>query len=370
MPRVLPFYAVKCNPEPGMLKLLNALGTGFDCASKGELDMMLKMGVHPSRIIFAHPCKRPCDIRYARDAGIMYTTFDTESELHKIAALNPAFKCVLRMRADDPEARVPLGLKYGADVVEAPKLLQVAKNLGLEVVGVSFHVGSACKNLATFSTAIEKAREIFDAAESLGYNMELLDIGGGFTGHFDSLGNVMFGDIATTINTAVSLHFPAEQGVRVIAEPGRYFAETSASLFTPVYGHRDRRDSNGNITKDYWLTDGLYGSFNCIIYDGQNPEYNVVRSPFLPAPAENVHFKSTLWGPTCDSADCVYKDVTMPLLRNGDWLMFNNAGAYTVAGACDFNGIEFTTPNKFYVCSESAVDSEKTDVNELEEMTG
>jgi hypothetical protein len=66
MPRVTPFYAVKCNPEPGVLRLLNSLGTGFDCASKGELDMMLKMGVHPSRIIFAHPCKRPCDIRYAK----------------------------------------------------------------------------------------------------------------------------------------------------------------------------------------------------------------------------------------------------------------------------------------------------------------
>lgn len=98
MPRVTPFYAVKCNPEPGMLKLLIALGAGFDCASMGELNMMLKMGVHPSKIIFAHPCKRPVDIRFARENGVQYTTFDTESELHKIAALNPDFKCVLRIR--------------------------------------------------------------------------------------------------------------------------------------------------------------------------------------------------------------------------------------------------------------------------------
>lgn len=98
MPRVTPFYAVKCNPEPGMLKLLMALGAGFDCASMGELDMMLKLGVHPSKIIFAHPCKRPVDIRYARENGVKLTTFDTESELHKIAALNPDFQCVLRIR--------------------------------------------------------------------------------------------------------------------------------------------------------------------------------------------------------------------------------------------------------------------------------
>jgi hypothetical protein len=165
-------------------------------------------GVPPSRIIFAHPCKRPCDIRYAREKGITLTTFDTESELHKMAALNPAFRCgaralwtcvavdllrwwwwwwwwwwrwcggwrwpckwragaaavpawaararaprcrlaadplrrppvpprparcVLRIRADDPDARVPLGLKYGCNPEEAPRLLAVAKSLGLQV---------------------------------------------------------------------------------------------------------------------------------------------------------------------------------------------------------------------------------------------
>jgi len=361
MPRVTPFYAVKCYPDPGILKLLMALGTGFDCASLGEVDMMLKLGVHPSKIIFAHPCKRPADIRYAKEHGVQYTTFDTLSELHKIAAMNPDFKCVLRIRADDPDARVPLGLKYGADVSEGPKLLSTAKALGLQVVGVSFHVGSACKNLATFSGAIESARLIFDQAEALGYKMELLDIGGGFTGHFDAHGNVMFGEIANTINAAIAEHFPMETGVRIIAEPGRYFAETAASLMTPVYGQRERRQRDGSITqKDYWITDGLYGSFNCILYDGQNPGYQVVRSPMLPKVAEEQEattYPSTLWGPTCDSADFVYKDHQLPHLRNGDWLMFPNAGAYTVAGACDFNGIEFTNPNKFYVFSDSAVDA-------------
>mmetsp|Transcript_7591 Transcript_7591/g.20199 ORF Transcript_7591/g.20199 Transcript_7591/m.20199 type:complete len:382 (+) Transcript_7591:17-1162(+) len=365
MPAVKPYYAVKCNPEPGLLRLLVALGTGFDCASKGELRTMLKLGVHPSNIIFAHPCKRPSDILYAKEHGVEYTTFDTESELHKVAALNPGFKLVLRIRADDPGARVPLGLKYGADVVDAPKLLGLAHSLGLNVVGVSFHVGSACKDLATFTGAIESARSIFDQAEALGYNMELLDVGGGFTGHFDACGNVMFGEIANTINQAVARYFPPERGVRVIAEPGRYFAETSASLLTPIYGHRDRMDyATGVLKKDYWITDGLYGSFNCILYDGQNPEYQIVRTPLLPEPTSTTTFKSTLWGPTCDSADCVYKDHDLPQLRNGDWLMFPNAGAYTVAGACDFNGIEFTSPSTVYIFSDSAVDgAEDEDVS-------
>jgi ornithine decarboxylase len=69
-----------------------------------------------------------------------------------------------------------------------------------------------------------------------------------------------------------------------------------------------------------------------------------------------VTFESTLWGPTCDSADYLYKNVQLPELRNGDWLMFVNSGAYTVAGACDFNGIAMTQPNKYYVFSAQAVD--------------
>ena len=75
-------------------------------------------------------------------------------------------RCILRIRADDPEARVPLGLKYGAEISEGQRLLATAKSLGLQVVGVSFHVGSACKNLAAFTSAIESARSIFDQVRS------------------------------------------------------------------------------------------------------------------------------------------------------------------------------------------------------------
>lgn len=362
MPRVVPYYAVKCNPEPALLKLLAALGAGFDCASKAELETVLGLGVGKDRLIFAHPCKRPCDLRFASENGIQLTTFDTESELHKVVAAYPGVSLVLRIRCDDPGARVPLGLKYGANPEEAPKLLAAAMELGLSVVGVSFHVGSACKDLATFEGAIATAKSIFDTAEGMGHTMRLLDIGGGFTGHFDEHGHVMFGDIARTINKAISMHFPVESGVKIIAEPGRYFAETSACLVVPVYGKRDRQGASGAVHKDYWLTDGLYGSFNCIIYDGQKPQAQVLRSPLLPPLEEEgaPEFESTLWGPTCDSADYIYKDVPLPELRNGDWLLFPNSGAYTVAGACDFNGIAMTSPNKFFVCSQTAVDDLET----------
>lgn len=182
----------------------------------------------------------------------------------------PGVGLVLRVRCDDPDARVPLGLKYGADPAEAPRLLDAAAALGLRVVGVSFHVGSSCQNLAAFEAAIATARRIFDEGAVRGHAMTLLDIGGGFTGRFDGHGHVVFGDVARAVNAALSAHFPAEAGVRVIAEPGRYFAEASAALAVPVYGRRDRPLAGGGVHKDYWLTDGLYGGLCVLGVEGRN----------------------------------------------------------------------------------------------------
>jgi ornithine decarboxylase len=71
MPRVKPFYAVKCNPDPVMLRVLASLGCGFDCASAKEIATVLDMGVAPESIVFAHPCKRPLDLEYAISTNVM-----------------------------------------------------------------------------------------------------------------------------------------------------------------------------------------------------------------------------------------------------------------------------------------------------------
>lgn len=65
MPRVHPFYAVKCNPDPVIVKELADMGAGFDCASAKEMEDIMALGVTPERIIFAHPCKRPPCLKYA-----------------------------------------------------------------------------------------------------------------------------------------------------------------------------------------------------------------------------------------------------------------------------------------------------------------
>lgn len=389
LPMVTPFYAMKCCPEPSLVATLGACGAGFDCASAAEIQLALNEGVGPNRIIFAHPCKRPSDIRFAKSKGVKLTTFDSINEVEKLAQYYKACELVLRIRADDPTAIMPLGSKYGANMDEVTHLLTEVKKLHMKVVGVSFHVGSGARDPEAFAVAIALAKQVFDEATAMGFHMRLLDLGGGFTGRFDSDGNVqsMMGPIPTAIKRALAEHFPEGNGhppIQIIAEPGRYFAEASMHLATHVHGFREREERADALDHalleklqigidetqvaehgvevmapfvEYWISDGLYGSLNCVIYDHAVPRAWLLPSPTLP-PMENgsTLIRSTVFGPTCDSLDVVFRDVLLPHLRVGDWLLFPFFGAYSIAGATNFNGIQAANANKYYICSKSGVD--------------
>lgn len=98
---VKPHYAVKCNNDPLILRLLANLGAGFDCASKAEIDQVLEMGVEPSRIIYAQPCKTKSYVRFAAEAGVKQMTFDNADELYKVKRFFPGAELFLRISTDD-----------------------------------------------------------------------------------------------------------------------------------------------------------------------------------------------------------------------------------------------------------------------------
>mmetsp|Transcript_45616 Transcript_45616/g.116704 ORF Transcript_45616/g.116704 Transcript_45616/m.116704 type:complete len:835 (-) Transcript_45616:303-2807(-) len=357
MPRVHPHYAVKCNHNPGLLSALAACGAGFDCASRGEVDLVLGLGVVPDRIVFANCCKLPRDIRHAAARGVSVSVFDSASELIKTAEHSPDTRLLLRIRADDPEARCGLGNKYGVETMEdAAALLDQAASLGLSVVGVAFHVGSGSKNPASFAEAIERSRIVFDIAAARGFDMTILDIGGGMNAELRDDGTVDMLGVPDAVNAALDVHFPDGCGVSVIAEPGRFFAEHAALMATAVMGHRERAaptDAPGAPLRDYYVTDGLYGSFNCVLYDHAEPTCETLRSPLLPTPGpeDSALARGCVFGPTCDGLDAVLPDTELPRLRNGDWLLFPRMGAYTIAGATDFNGINVTHIPTYFVYS-------------------
>lgn len=337
-----------------MLALLAALGTGFDCASPAEIELVRALGVAPERIVYAHCCKMPRDIVHAANVGISLTTFDTEAELVKVAKHHPNVGLVLRIRADDPAARCNLGDKYGAEEDEILPLLEAAKALGLDVAGISFHVGSGARNPAAFPLAVAKARAAFDAALQLGFNMRLLDLGGGYSGNLTD--GITMEAVAASLNEALEAHFPAADGVRVIAEPGRYFAEPSMTLYTRVFGKRVREGRANVDSRYYWIADGVYGSMNCQIFDHAVLDVRPFPVREKEAADESVvpTLPSTLYGPTCDGMDTLLRGVALPDLDVGDWLQWPSMGAYTLAAGSAFNGFDSQAVDVHYVMSATA----------------
>ncbi|WFD03274.1 ornithine decarboxylase [Malassezia obtusa] len=366
LPHIIPFYAVKCNPEPMVLQLLAALGTGFDCASNGEIQTILDHGVQPSRIIYANPCKASSFVRRAASQNIGLTTFDNFDELDKMKRYHPTCKLVLRVLTDDSKSVCQLGIKFGAPLKDAPRLLARAKELDLDVVGVSFHVGSGCTDPEAFRDAVLRARRAFDMGAELGYQFDLLDVGGGF--EHDN-----FAAIAAVLRSAIADYFPDEQfapggsrvaglpnGLRIIAEPGRYFVQRAFSLATNIIARRvsdAHEDVAGGEAKPeamYYQNDGTYGAFNCIIFDHQHVQPKVltldrafVYRDDLPAPGVAPGTRAgdlwpcSVWGPTCDSMDCILRLTHLPRTLNvGDWLVYEGMGAYTLCAASNFNGLE------------------------------
>lgn len=332
LPRVQPFYAVKCNPDPKVLALLNKFGTGFDCASKGELEQILGLGVSPDRIVYANPCKAITYVRYAASKGINLMTFDNADELYKVKQHHPNSRLLLRISTDDSNSLCRLSLKFGASLEDTGKLLDIAKSLELNVVGVSFHVGSGSYDPSAFLDAIQRSRQVFDQGLERGFNFDLLDIGGGFM-------NDSFDGVADLIRSALDTYF--DPSIRVISEPGRFFVSSSFTLAVNVIAKRKLDDEEKVM---YYVNDGVYGSLNCILFDHQHPVARVLKcgSRFVYNDFVGTgEHRCFIWGPTCDSLDVIANDAHLPYELNvGDWIYFEDAGAYTVAAASCFNGFK------------------------------
>ncbi|KAI3914053.1 hypothetical protein MKW98_010865 [Papaver atlanticum] len=332
LPSVKPFYAVKCNPEPALLGTLALLGANFDCASKGEIETVLALGVSPDRIVYANPCKSESHIKYAATVGVNLTTFDSIDEVEKMRKFHP--KCGLLMRIKAPEdegARCPLGDKYGALPEEFVPLLEAANAANLVVHGVSFHVGSGATHSRAYHAAIAEAKAIFNTAEKFGMaKMHILNIGGGFT-----LGS-QFDDAAITIKNALETYFPDDQELMLISEPGRFFAETAFTLVTDIIGKRVRGE-----LREYYISDGIYGSMNCLLYDHATVTAKPLAytsNPDDPNCAGLKTYTSTVFGPTCDGLDTLLTNYQLPDLKVNDWLVWPDMGAYTASAGSSFNG--------------------------------
>lgn len=330
IPRVVPYYAVKCNDDQEMVRTLAELGTGFDCASIKELEQILSMGIDQKRIIYSHTVKQASHLQFAADKGVEMVTFDSPAELNKIKSIHPNAKVVLRIKFDAASSIICMGIKFGCDpVTEAPELIKMCKELGMNLHGISFHVGSGTQDYGIFERALQSVRQLFDVAEDFGFKLNFVDIGGGFMGNDINL----LDNYSMYINQGIELYF-RDPSVTIISEPGRYFCESAFTLVAQVILKKFSPDGHVH----YYINDSIYHSFiMAFIYEAKL-QFKIIRK--TERLTEPIEYPSTIWGQTCNTKDKILDNQSIPEMEIGDYVAFENMGAYTTTVSSQFNGFK------------------------------
>ncbi|NWZ87030.1 AZIN2 inhibitor, partial [Poecile atricapillus] len=325
LPRVKPYFPVKCNGSEGVIRLLAELGAGFACANKAEISRVQNLGVPADRIFYSSPCKQVAHIRYAATHGVRLMAFDNEVELSKVARSHPRARMLLGITADSIPCAHP-SMTFGTTLKSCRHLLETAKEQAVEVVGISFHLGSRVLEPQAMAQAVATAQLVFDMGTELGHHMNLLDIGGGFPGTEDT--RALLEEVAVGINSALDLYFPEGSGVDIVARPGRYYVTSAFTLAVSITALEE-------IPMEQPGSDGRCDSRTCPLCP-QAP-LSPQRTTSLPRgrvwqqeEPEHPWHSSSLRGPPGHAEDRIADGLELPQLHVGDWLVFGNMGAYTM----------------------------------------
>lgn len=331
LPGVDLHFAIKALPHSAVIATLKVEDSYFDFSSRGELALLAALGVRPDRAINTHPIKQDRDIRESLQYGCETFVVDNPAEMQKLAPYRDQVSLLLRVGFRSADAEVDLAKKFGCAVDDVYPLLDLGKQLGLRMVGLSFHVGSQCGSPRAFVEAIDHCRQLIErAALSRLADIRLLDIGGGFpVAYATKTQPPNIESFCAPIREALARVPPQ---IRVTAEPGRFLVAPAIEAISTIVGKARRGDSFW-----YYLDDGVYGSFNGRVYDPtvRYPLHSVTQS-------SGAHHTSVLAGPTCDSIDIIEENVWLPELQIGDLLVGSLMGAYTMGSASEFNSIPKT----------------------------
>jgi ornithine decarboxylase len=325
-------YAVKCNPEPRVLRALWAGGVRhFDCASLAEVALVRKL-LPAADVHFMHPVKSRPAIRDAFDVyGVADFAFDSADELAKILQETvpvglvgdpPVLGLFVRLALPKGGAVYDLSGKFGAPFEDAVELLRAARPHAARL-GIAFHVGSQCLEPDAYARAMALAGE---AILNCGVPVDIVDVGGGFPVSYPDMTPPQLAHYIAAIEAGAAA-LPA--GVRLWAEPGRALVAGGGSIVVQVQLRR------GDAL---YVNDGVYGNLSdagalgfCFparrirLGDADNPEEGL--ADFL------------LFGPTCDSADRMRGPFRLPAdMREGDWVELGQLGAYGACLRTGFNG--------------------------------
>ncbi|PWJ22098.1 ornithine decarboxylase [Jannaschia seohaensis] len=323
-------YAVKANPHVAIVERLVALGSGFDAASRGEIELVLSQGADADHVSFGNTIKKASDIRFAHNAGVTLFAADAEEELEKIAANAPGARVYIRVIVDNSEADWPLSRKFGCARDKVLALLGLTRDLGLVPYGLSFHVGSQTREARMWTGTLDQVAAIWHEARDAGFDLQLLNIGGGFPAFY---GEEIQHPTAYAAAVIALIEERFGDVPEIMAEPGRGLVAEAGAIAAEILlvSKKSEDDLHRWVYLDIGKFSGLAETIDeAIRYQVVTPRDGDVTGPCV------------LAGPSCDSADVLYekRPIALPLsLKAGDKVIIRNCGAYTSTySSVGFNG--------------------------------
>ncbi|GEM25383.1 ornithine decarboxylase [Nocardia seriolae NBRC 15557] len=321
-------FAVKASPVPEIIRLLNDEGAEFDVASVGEIELCLAQGVDPAVMCYGNPIKKASQIATAYAAGVRRYAFDTEDDLERIAEHAPGSEVECRFLSSAPQSQTPFGTKFGCAPGEAKRLLVRAHDLGLQVVGPYFHVGSQQLDPKAWGIGIEQAGAIAEALAIKDIPVTAVNIGGGLPiSYADPAPGLA--ELGAAIAEAAGRYLP--EHTSLVVEPGRALVGNTGVIHAEVVNVRVAPDGRRWVYFDIGRYNGMAETEN---------EYITYR--FQTDRDTDPKDEAVVAGPTCDGDDVLYQRTRVLLpttLRAGDPVRILETGAYTASySSVSFNG--------------------------------
>ncbi|MBQ5383196.1 MAG: type III PLP-dependent enzyme [Treponema sp.] len=327
------FYAIKANPGEPVLQMLAENGSSFDIASRYELDLIKKFVDDPNRLSYGNTIKKAADIKYFYDNGVRMFATDSKDDLKNIAENAPGSRVYVRILVEGSDsADWPLSRKFGCHPDMAYDLLVLARELGLNPWGISFHVGSQQRDIGSWNDAIAKAKYLFSSLEEEeGIRLQMIDMGGGFPASYVDPTNPL--DVYAKEITRFLTEDFGDDLPEIILEPGRSLVGDSGIITSEVI--LSARKNNTALTRWIYLD---VGKFNGLIETLDE----CIKYPLITTKDGDKEGDVIIAGPTCDSMDIMYENAKYRLpitLKQGDKVYWLSTGAYTSTyAAVAFNG--------------------------------
>lgn len=342
--KIIVCYALKANSNLNVIKKLASLESGADCVSLGEIQRAILAGIPKYKIIYSGVGKQEFEIKEALKLGILFINVESKEEMLLVEScakeLGISARISVRVNPDiDPQTHpyISTGLKenkFGVSIEEAKALYLLAHNSKyLEPVGIHFHIGSQLTKLKPIAESAQKIAQLTHSLLALKMDIKFFDVGGGIGITYSDEATIKPYDYAQAI-----LEELRGLDLTIICEPGRFIVGNSGVFLTKVLYQKERQN------KRFVIVDG---AMNDLIRPSLYNAYHQIV-PFV----ESQDVSPTdVVGPICESGDYLGKNISLPILQNGDLLAVLSAGAYGFSMASNYN----TRPR----CAEVAIEAKK-----------